>query len=74
MEKRKYELTQEGINAMENDSLDFIFAELEKEGGTVADLDFHVTIGDMELVIPSYAEAFELLFDSLKKIEKEVEW
>ena len=67
MKSCKYEFNKLGIQAMENDSLDLIFSALsgENEDFNISELDFKVTIGNLEIEIPCLAHNFEALFTAL---------
>lgn len=67
MKSCKYEFTNLGLKEMENDSLDLIFSALsgENKDFDISELDFKVTIGNLETEIPCLAHNFEALFTAL---------
>ena len=70
----KYKLTKNGVKAMGNDTLDMIFSALSGENPdfNIDELEFKISIGDKEISLPTFAEVYEMLFDCLEDIEKEV--
>ena len=75
MKKYIYKFDQEGIRAMHNASLDLVFSALSGENPdfSIDQLDINITIGDRTIILPTFAEVFEMLFDCLEDIEKEIE-
>ena len=70
MKSCKYEFNKLGIQAMENDSLDLISSAIngENQDFDISELDFKVTIGNLEIEIPCFAHNFEALFAALGDI------
>jgi len=70
----KYEFTKLGVKAMANDTLDLIFSALsgENKDFNIEELEFKISIGDKEICLPTFAEVYDMLFDCLEDIEKEV--
>ena len=70
----KYKLSKYGVKAMANDTLDMIFSALsgENKDFNIDELEFKITVGNKEIRLPIYAEVYEMLFDCLEDIEKEV--
>ena len=70
----KYELTQLGVKAMANDTLDLIFSALsgENKDFNIRDLEFRISIGDKEISLPTYAEVYDMLFNCLEDIANEL--
>ena len=67
MKSCKYEFNRFGITAMENDSLEMILSAIngENQDFNISELDFKVTIGNLEIEIPCLAHNFEALFAAL---------
>lgn len=74
MKRIEYVFSTDGIKAMYNDSLNEIFSALEGENEkfSIEDLDIKISIGDKFIAIPIYADAFELIFDCMKEINKDL--
>lgn len=70
----KYDFSKYGVKAMANDTLDMIFSALSGENPdfNIDELEFKISIGDKEISLPTFAEVYEMLFDCLEDIEKEV--
>lgn len=70
----KYEFSDLGIKAMYRDSLGMVFSALcgENRDFTIEELDIHISIGDKEINIPIYADAFEMIFDCLHEINRDL--
>ena len=68
----KYDFSTPGIKAMYNDSLEDIFSALEDKNKdlTIGELHINISIGNRKIEIPIGADAFEILFDSIKKIHQ----
>ena len=75
MKKCKYDFSEVGISKMYNDSLVMIFAALEQKNAdfTLEELDINISIGDKEITVPIYADAFEELFSCLNEIHNILE-
>ena len=69
-----YDFSKHGIKAMANDTLDLIFSALsgENKDFNIEELEFKISIGDKEICLPTFAEVYDMLFDCLEDIEKEV--
>ena len=78
MKTCKYTFTRAGVKALEHDSLNLIFSALEGENKDfdISELDFKITIGNLETEIPCLAHNFEALFWALDKVAEihEEEW
>jgi hypothetical protein len=59
---------------MYNDSLGDIFSALEGKHPDFAieELDIKITIGNKEIEIPMYADAFEMLFECLNEMHDDI--
>ena len=70
----KYKLTENGVKAMANDTLEMVLSAIDGENKNFAieELEFKITIGNKEISLPVFADVYEALFDCLEKIEKEV--
>ena len=70
----KYDFSRAGVRAMANDTLDLIFSALsgENKDFNIEELEFKISIGDKEICLPTFAEVYDMLFDCLEDIEKEV--
>ena len=70
----KYEFTKLGIEEMYDDAIDEIMTALDgtNENFGIEDLDFKVTIGNLQIEIPCFADAFETLFGALLEIEEDL--
>ena len=73
MKKTIYNFDQNGIRAMYSDSVELVMSALSGENPnfTIDQLDINITIGDKTIILPTFAEVFEMLFDCLEDIEKE---
>lgn len=74
MTKVNYDFSSQGIKAMYNDSLGDIFSALEGKHPDFAieEMNIKITIGNKEIEIPMYADAFEMLFECLNTIRTEM--
>ena len=72
MKKCKYAFTCAGVKALENDSLNLIFSALdgENEDFDISELNFKITIGNLETEIPCFAHNFEAFFEALAEVAK----
>ena len=73
MKNCKYDFTKPGIKTMEQDALDLIFSALDGTNPDfdISELDFKVTIGNLQIEIPCMAYSFDILFGALLEIEEE---
>lgn len=73
MFKRKYDFSENGINAMYNDSLETIYSVLNSKNcdALLEKQDINISIGNKKVTVPICADAFEMLFDFLREAEKE---
>lgn len=69
-----YTFSEHGIKAMYKDSLEMVFSALcgENPDFTIEELDIHISIGDREITVPIYADSFEMIFNCLEEINKEL--
>ena len=66
-----YPFNREGVQWFCNDTIHEIFNALETaDNSAINDFDFFITIGNREIVIPCDSEAYEMLTDTLKEIER----
>jgi hypothetical protein len=73
MKNTIYDFDQNGIRAMYSDSVEMVMSALcgENPDFTIDQLDINITIGDKTIILPTFAEVFEMLFTCLEDIEKE---
>jgi hypothetical protein len=72
MKKCKYAFTRAGVKALEHDSLDLILSALDGENKDfdISELNFKITIGNLETEIPCLAHNFEAFFDALAEVAR----
>ena len=72
MKNCKYAFTRAGVKALEQDSLNLIFSALagENEDFDISELDFKITIGNLETEIPCHADNFEAFFEALAEVAR----
>ena len=72
MKKCKYTFSRAGVKALEHDSLNLIFSALDGENKDfhISELNFKITIGNLETEIPCLAHNFEAFFDALAEVAK----
>lgn len=72
MKKCKYTFSRAGVKALENDSLTLISSALDGENKDfdISELNFKITIGNLETEIPCLAHNFEAFFDALAEVAK----
>ena len=70
----KYKLTENGVKAMANDTLEMVLSAIDGENPdfNIDELEFKITIGNKEISLPVFADVYEMLFNCLEKIEKVV--
>ncbi len=67
----KYAFTADGIKTFEQDTLDDIFAEMDKGGNHIDDFDIFITIGNREIRLPICADAHAGIIELLQQIYEE---
>ena len=72
MKTCKYTFSRAGVKALEHDSLNLIFSALDGENKDfhISELNFKLTIGNLETEIPCLAHNFEAFFDALAEVAK----
>lgn len=72
MKKCKYAFTRAGVKALEHDSLDLILSALDGENKDfdISELNFKITIGNLETEIPCLAHNFEAFFEALAEVAR----
>ena len=72
MKKCKYAFTRAGVKALEYDSLDLISSALDGENKDfdISELNFKITIGNLETEIPCFAHNFEAFFYALEEVAR----
>ena len=72
MQKCKYAFTRAGVKALEHDSLDLILSALDGENKDfdISELDFKITIGNLQTEIPCLAHNFEAFFEALAEVAR----
>lgn len=72
MKTCRYTFTRAGVKALEHDSLNLIFSVLDGENKDfdISELDFKITIGNLETEIPCLAHNFEAFFEALAEVAR----